>query len=66
MEVQLTFEKPLARKIAVVKAVLEEVIINVVMVSLIIKIDDQKVLKVNQVKRKIQRNLTVEISNKKW
>lgn len=66
VEVQLTFEKPLARKIAVIKAVLEEVIINVVMVSLIIKIDDQKGLKVNQAKRKTKRNLTVEISNKKW
>ena len=52
VEVQLTFEKPLARKIAVIKAVLEEVIINVVMVSLIIKIDDQKGLKVNQAKEK--------------
>ena len=50
VEVQLTFEKPLARKNRSSKGGLEEVIINVVMVSLIIKIDDQKVLKVNQVK----------------
>ena len=66
VEVQLTFEKPLARKNRSSKGGFRKVIINVVMVSLIIKIDDQKVLKVNQVKEKFKRNLTVEISNKKW
>ena len=51
VEVQLTFENHLPVKV-IIKAAQEEVITNVVMANLIIKIDVQKGQKATQIKRK--------------
>ena len=52
VEVQLTFENHLPVKVVIIKAAQEEVITNVVMANLIIKIDVQKGQKATQIKRK--------------
>ena len=66
MEVQLTFEKPLARKNRSSKGGFRRSNHKRGNGKFDNKNRRSKVLKVNQVKRKIQRNLTVEISNKNW
>lgn len=65
VEVQLTFENHLPVKVVIIKAAQEEVITNVVMANLIIKIDVQKGQKATQIKRKTLKNLIAETNKVK-